>query len=135
MKTQSHRTIFVTGVIVALFIGLIFALRSFPVDSKAAEGYLYMYSDDRVLSASETPLIRVRGMGSTRIDFTVWKFDPEAHYRKYGSLSLCTEAMPQGATLVRKFSEYPRPKKAGGEFSMNVRIQSEGNGGSLWSHI
>lgn len=131
MKTQSHRTIFVTGVIVALFIGLIFALRSFPVDSKAAEGYLYMYSDDRVLSASETPLIRVRGMGSTRIDFTVWKFDPAAHYRKYGSLSSCTEAMPQGATLVRKFSEYPRPKKAGGEFSMNVRIQSEGNGGYL----
>ena len=131
MKTQSHRKILVTGAIIALFIGLIPVMRSFPVDSKAAEGYLYMYSDDRVLSTSETPLVRLRGMGSTRIDFTIWKFDPAVHYKKYGSLSSCAEVIPQDATLIRRFSEYPRPKKAGGEFSMNVRISSEGKGGYL----
>ncbi len=131
MKTESSRKTLTTAIVVALFIGIIFALRSFPVDSRAAEGYLYMYSDDRVLSTSETSLIHVRGMGSTRIDFTVWKFDPDSHYKKHGSLSSCQEVMPQNARLIRKFSEYPRPKKAGGEFSMSVRIQSEGRGGYL----
>ena len=78
MKTQRHRNLFVTGVIVALFIGLAFALRSFPVDSKAAEGHLYVDSDVRVNTPAETPLIRVRSEGATRVDFSVWKFDAEA---------------------------------------------------------
>ena len=131
MKTDSSRKVLTTGVAVALFIGLILVLRSFPVDSRAAKGYLYMYSDDRVLSPSETPVISVRGMGSTRIDFTVWKFDPAVHYEKHGSLSSCTEILPQDATLVRKFSKYPRAKKAGGEFSINLNVRSEGKGGYL----
>jgi len=129
MTAKSSQKFLVTGVIVVLFIGLIFILRSFPADSRGAEGYLYMYSEDRVLQTSETPVICVRGMGSTRIDFTVWKFDPATHYEKHGSLSSCAENLPQDASLVRKFSEYPRPKKAGGEFSINVRVQSEGRGG------
>ena len=128
MKTQRHRNLFVTGVIVAFFIGLAFALRSFPVDSKAAEGHLYVDSDVRVNTPAETPLIRVRSEGATRVDFSVWKFDAEAFFRQHGSLSLTEQVMPEDAVLVREFWERPRQGPAGSGFRVDPGIGSEGKG-------
>ena len=131
MKTEFCRKTFLTGIIIALLIGIAFTVKSFPVNGKSIKNYMYMHVDDRVLSFSENALLYVRGKGSTRIDFRIWKFNPNLYYRSHGSLSLCLERMPENAKLIQEFSEYPRLKKAGEEFSVNIKIHPEGPGGYL----
>ena len=85
-----------------------------------------MYTEERVWAPSEHPSVIVRGRSATRIDFTVWRFNPITQYQARGSLHSAAEALPQGgAVLVKRLTEYPRPKKRGGDYTLRVPVPAD----------
>ncbi len=117
------------AILIAL-AGFVLAVLPLPAGS-AKEGYLHVYAEETVWAPSEHPRLMVRGQGATRLDLSVWKFDPAAYYRERGSLQSVTRVTPSDAALIRKFTEYPRPKKPGGDFTLSVPVPAEGIGGYL----
>ncbi|MBC7082709.1 MAG: VanW family protein [Firmicutes bacterium] len=104
---------------------LVFLAKPLSADS-ADKGYLYMYAEERVWEPSEHPSVIVRGRGATRVDLTVWRFNPTSQYRAHGSLHSAVEALSQGgAVLVKRLTEYPRPKKRGGDFTLRVSVPAD----------
>ncbi|MGE5594200.1 MAG: VanW family protein [Betaproteobacteria bacterium] len=108
---------------------LVFLAKPLSADS-ADKGYLYMYAEERVWAPSERPSVIVRGRAATRVDITVWRFDPASHYQAHGSLSSATEILPRNGTApMKKLAEYPKPKERGGDFRLNVPVPVSGIGG------
>ncbi|MEW6228312.1 MAG: VanW family protein [Bacillota bacterium] len=130
MKTRFTRGVPFAAIVLVVLAGLILAARPLSADS-GKKGYLHMYTEEKVWSPSEHPAVIVRGQGATRVDLSVWKFDPGAHYRARGSLHSVTQELPRGAVLVRRFTEYPRPKKPGGDFTLKVQVPTDGIGGYM----
>ncbi|MGE5587837.1 MAG: VanW family protein [Clostridia bacterium] len=130
MRARSPRSIPYAATL-ALLAAILLAVVAKPLSADSADkGYLYVYVEERVWAPSERPSVIVRGRGATRVDLTVWKFDPARQYEARGSLSSVVEALPQGeAVLVKKLTEYPRPKKPGGDFTLKVPVPTDGIAG------
>jgi len=102
MRARFPRSIpYAATLVLAAAAVLVFLAKPLSADS-ADKGYLYMYAEERVWAPSEHPSVIVRGRGATRVDLTVWRFNPTSQYQAHGSLHSAVDALQIGRASCRE---------------------------------